>query len=116
MRRAAQEGYRRAGRHCEPDGPNGLTVALYSRRFWDRLSTLDARMVEALRLQHEACGRLLLGRRVIVGATLDEFHQELRSCSYDAYSAVLELHHFCIGRSASQSEAAARHPPETLTG
>ena len=100
-------------------------MALFSQRFWNRLVLLDTRLMGALREQRDACTRLLVGRRVIIGAALDEYHQELHQRTLDSQYALLELEQFCVGRSGGRALTyrddapecvGARHPSETFAG
>jgi hypothetical protein len=100
-------------------------VAVFSQRFWGRLVLLDARLMGALRDQREACARLLVGRRVIIGSALGDYHQELRERNLDSQQALSELELFCAVRRGSCARTSRcdapecpsdRHPFETFAG
>lgn len=74
-------------------------MALFSQRFWLKLSALDARVVATHRMQQGASSRLLVGSKLVTGSTLIEYWTELKSATRDAHDAVAELNHFCAGRS-----------------
>ena len=77
-------------------------MALYSQRFWEKLSALDARANAALQRQREAYQRLATGRQTIVGMALHEFHLDLLESSGAARMALTQLQRFCGGRVAAR--------------
>lgn len=73
-------------------------MALFSGRFWTRLTALDARVVASQRA-HQGCARLLVGRRLVTGESLVEYWIELMYTTRAAGTAATDLSRFCAGRS-----------------
>lgn len=82
-------------------------MALFSQRFWMQLSALDARVVSSHRLHQAASSRLLVGRRLVTGASLVEYWIEMTQTTRSAGTAVVDLNHFCTGRSKGTDGAPA---------
>ena len=80
-------------------------MALFSQRFWIRLSTLDARVVVTYRRKQSASERMLVAQRLVTGAGLKDFWRELRTSTSIARVTAAELHQFCIGRSRPASKS-----------
>ena len=76
-------------------------MALFSQRFWIRLSSLDARVVVTYRRKQAASERMLVAQRLVTGGGLRDFWLELRSTTSIARVTAAELHQFCVGRSRS---------------
>jgi len=82
-------------------------MALFSQRFWMQLSALDAKVVAAHRAHQASSSRLLVGRRLVTGASLVEYWIDLMHTTQTAGTAVTDLNHFCTGRSKGAATAPA---------
>jgi hypothetical protein len=80
-------------------------MALFSQRFWMQLSALDAKVVATQRGHQASSSRLLVGRRLVTGASLVEYWIDLMQTTRSAGAAVTDLNHFCTGRSKGAATA-----------
>ena len=82
-------------------------MALFSGRFWTRLTALDARLVASQRAHQGCSARLLVGRRLVTGESLVEYWIELMYTTRAAGTAATDLSRFCAGRSKGVATAPA---------
>jgi hypothetical protein len=82
-------------------------MALFSKRFWMQLSALDAKVVASQRAHQASSSRLLVGRRLVTGASLVEYWIDLRQTTRSTGTAVTDLNHFCTDRSKGAATAPA---------